>query len=75
MMEKIAWTDLVKNKEVLRRVEEEMYILQRIKRRKDNRLVTSCVETVFYNTLLKERWKDGSERKTRKKTSEADGRP
>jgi hypothetical protein len=36
MMEKISWTDLLKNKEVLHRVEEERNILQRIKRRKDN---------------------------------------
>jgi hypothetical protein len=32
-------------------------------------LVTFCVETVFYNGLLKERYKgDRSDRKTRKKT-------
>jgi len=35
-------------------------------------LVTFCVETAFYNWLLKERWKDKrgdrSDRKTRKKT-------
>jgi hypothetical protein len=36
-------------------------------------LVTSCVETVFQNTLSKERWKDESERKTRKKKSGATG--
>jgi hypothetical protein len=35
MMEKISWKDSVKNKEVLRRVEEKRNILQRIKRRKD----------------------------------------
>ena len=32
-------------------------------------LVTFCVETAFYNRLLKERYKgDRSDRKTRKKT-------
>jgi hypothetical protein len=32
-------------------------------------LVTFCVETAFYNGLLKESYKeDGSDRKTRKKT-------
>jgi hypothetical protein len=32
-------------------------------------LVTFCVETAFYNGLLKERYRgDGSDRKTRKKT-------
>jgi hypothetical protein len=37
-------------------------------------LVTFCVETAFYNGLLKERYKgDRSERKTRKKTLEATG--
>ena len=37
-------------------------------------LVTFCVETVFYNGLLKERYKgDRSVRKTRKKTYEATG--
>jgi hypothetical protein len=37
-------------------------------------LVTFCVETAFYNGLLKERYKrDGSDRKTRKKTQEAIG--
>jgi hypothetical protein len=34
-----------------------------------NRLVTFCVETAFYNGLLKARYKgDRSDRKTRKKT-------
>ena len=33
------------------------------------RLVTFCIETAFYNGLLKERYKgDISDRKTRKKT-------
>jgi hypothetical protein len=36
---------------------------------KQTGLVTYCVETAFYNGLLKERYKGGlSDRKTRKKT-------
>jgi hypothetical protein len=35
-MEKISWTDHVRNEEVLQRVKEEMNILQTIKRRKAN---------------------------------------
>jgi hypothetical protein len=33
-MEKISWTDVVRNQEVLRSVKEEKNILQTIKRRK-----------------------------------------
>jgi len=37
-------------------------------------LVTFCLETAFYNGLLKERYKgDRSDRETRKKTYEAIG--
>jgi hypothetical protein len=36
-------------------------------------LVTFCVETAFNNGLLKERYKGGSDKKTRKKTYEAIG--
>jgi hypothetical protein len=35
---------------------------------RQTRLVTFYVETAFYNGLLKERYKGGSDRKTRKKT-------
>jgi hypothetical protein len=35
-MEKISWTDRVKNKEVLHRVKEERNILHTAKRRKAN---------------------------------------
>jgi len=41
-MEKINWTDRVKNKEVLQSVKEERYILHTIKRRITG-LATSCV--------------------------------
>jgi ppGpp synthetase/RelA/SpoT-type nucleotidyltranferase len=35
-MEKISWTDRVRNEEVLHRVKEERTILHKIKRRKAN---------------------------------------
>jgi hypothetical protein len=43
-MEKISWTDRVRNEEVLHRVKEERNILQAIKRRLTG-LVTSCLGT------------------------------
>ena len=50
-MEKISWTDHVRNEEVLLRVNEQRNTLHEIRKRK----VTSYVETAFYNKLLKER--------------------
>jgi hypothetical protein len=52
-MEKISWTDRVRNEEVLHRVKEERNIVHTVKRRLTG-LVTSCVETAFWNTWLKE---------------------
>jgi hypothetical protein len=46
-MEKISWTDRVRNEEILCRVKEEMNILHTIKEGKLNGLVTSCVGTAF----------------------------
>jgi len=48
------------------RAREEKNILRTVERRK----VTSCIETAFYNTLLKERYrgKDRSDGKTTNKT-------
>ena len=54
-MEKISWTDHVRNEEVLLRVNEQRSILHEIRKRKANWIVTSYVETAFYNKLLKER--------------------
>ena len=54
-MEKISWTDHVRNEEVLLRVNEQRNILNEIKNRRLTGLVTSYVETAFYNKLLKER--------------------
>ena len=54
-MEKISWTDHVRNEEVLLRVKEQRNILHEIRKRKANWMVTSYVETAFYSWLLKER--------------------
>ena len=54
-MEKISWTDHVRNEDVLLRVNEQRNILHEIRKRKANWMVTSYVETAFYNRLSKER--------------------
>jgi hypothetical protein len=54
-MEKIIWTECVRNEEVLFRVKEQRNILREISKRKGNWMVTFCVETAFYDRLLKER--------------------
>ena len=51
-MEKIIWTDHVRNEEILLRVKEQKYV-----NGSQTGLVTFCVETAFYNGLLKERYK------------------
>ena len=56
-MEKISWTDHVRNEEVLLRVNEQSRGISYMKY-KNGRLtglVTSYIETAFYNKLLKER--------------------
>jgi len=75
-MEKISWTDgvkKIKNYYIESRRKGTTY--KEYKERRVAGLVTPCIETVFQNTLSKERWKDESERKTRKKKSGAAGRP
>jgi hypothetical protein len=47
MMEKISWTDRVRNEEMLHKVKEERNILHRVERGKINELVIFCVETAF----------------------------
>ena len=54
-MEKIRWTDIVRNEEVLLRIKEKRNILHEIGKQKATGLVTFCVETALYNGLLKER--------------------
>jgi len=58
-MERISWTNHVRNEEVLLRVKEQRNILHEVRKRKANWIVTFCVETAFYNGLLKERYKGG----------------
>ena len=58
-MEKISWTDHVRNEEVLLRVKEQRNILHEIINGRLTGLVTFCVETALYNGLLKERYKGG----------------
>jgi hypothetical protein len=53
-MEKIIWTDRVRN-ELLLRVKGERNILYEIVNGRLTGLVTFCVETAFYDRLLKER--------------------
>jgi hypothetical protein len=47
----ISWTDHVRNEEVLLGVKEQRNILHEMSKLK----ATFCVETAFYNRLLKER--------------------
>jgi len=53
--EKISWTDHVRNGEVLLRVKKQRNILHEIIKWKANWIGHICVETAFYNGLLKER--------------------
>ena len=46
-MEKMSWTNCVRNEEVLHRVKEEMNILQTIKERRLTELIISFVRTVI----------------------------
>ena len=46
-MEKISWTDRVRNEEVLCRVKEERNIIHAVKKGRLTGLVKSCVEIVF----------------------------
>jgi len=58
-MEKISWTDHVRNEDVLLRVKEQRNILHEIRKLKANWIGQIYVETAFYNGLLKERYKGG----------------
>ena len=58
-MEKISWTDRVRNEDVTHRVKEERNILLTTKEGKLTGLVKSCVGTAFWNTFLKVRWREG----------------
>jgi hypothetical protein len=54
-MEKISWTDHVRNEEILLGVKEQRNILHETVNGRLTGLVTFCVEIAFYNILLKER--------------------
>ena len=58
-MEKIGWTDQVRNEELLLRVKEQRISYMKYVNGRRTGLVTFCVETAFYNGLLKERYKGG----------------
>ena len=58
-MEEISWTDHVRNEDVLLRVKEQGNILHEYVNGRRTELVTFCVETAFYNGLMKERYKGG----------------
>jgi hypothetical protein len=49
----------VRNEDVLLRVKEQRNILHEIVNGRQTGLVSFCVETAFYNGLLKERYKGG----------------
>ena len=69
-MEKISWTDHVRNEEVLLRVKEQRNILHEIRKRKANWvghiLRRNCL--LQWGYLRKDKRKYRSDRKTRKKT-------
>ena len=69
-MEKISWTDRVRNEDVLRRVSEQRNILHEIRKRKANWtghiLRRNCLLKQVIEGKIKER--DGNDKKTRKKT-------
>jgi hypothetical protein len=69
-MEKISWTDCVRNEEVLLRVKEERNILRRIKTRKASWIGYEPSLKHIIERNIEER----SDGKTRKKTSAATGR-
>jgi hypothetical protein len=68
-MEKISWTDRMRNEEALYSVKEERNIVHTIKRRKANCIGHILRRNCLLKMLLKEdRSKDRSDGKTRKKT-------
>jgi len=75
-MEKISWTDHVRNEEVLLRVKEQRNILHEISKRKANWIGHILRRTCLLQCVIEEKIKGGGDRsdsKTRKKTQEATG--
>jgi hypothetical protein len=58
-MEKINWTDHVRNEEVFLESRSRGISYMKYVNGRRTGLVTFCVETAFYNGLLKERYKGG----------------
>ena len=56
-MEKISWTNHMRNEEVLLRVNEQRNILHEIRKRKANWIGYILRRICLSNKLLKERWK------------------
>jgi replicative superfamily II helicase len=68
-MEKISWTDNMRNEEILQRVKEERNILQTIKRMKANWIGHILHRNCLIKHTSKEKCgKDRRDEKTRKKT-------
>jgi hypothetical protein len=65
-MEKISWTDHVRNEALLKSRSRGISYMKEANGRITG-LVTFCTETAFYNRLLKERRRDRSDRKMRMK--------
>ena len=69
-MEKISWTDRVRNEEVLLTVKEQRNILQEISKREANWIGHILCRNCILQRVIEGKVKGGdkSERKTRKKT-------
>ena len=70
MLEKISWTDRVRNEEVLLRVKEQRDILHEIRKRKVNWIGNILHRNCLLQWVIEGKIKEGdrSNRKTRKKT-------
>jgi hypothetical protein len=60
-MEKISWTDHVRNEEVLLRVKEQRIILHEISKRKDNWIGHILRRNCLLQRVIKEKIKGGIE--------------
>jgi hypothetical protein len=58
-MEKISWTDHVRNEDVLLTSRSRGISYMKYVNGRRTGFVTFCVETAFYSGLLKERYKGG----------------
>jgi len=69
-MEKISWTDHVRNEEVLLRVKEQRNILHEIRKRKANYIGHILRRNCLLQWVIEGKIKEGdrSDRKTRRKT-------